>query len=69
MVCLTVKNTVINEKQLIKFLEKASTFPIHYGRLGEKRSVIISKDNILRQLISKSQGFFKYLGIDLSLEN
>jgi hypothetical protein len=27
--------------------------------------VIISKDNILKQLINKSAGFFKYIGINL----
>jgi hypothetical protein len=50
---------------LIKFLEKASTYPIHFGRLFEKECVIISKDNILKQLITKSAGFFKHIGIDL----
>jgi len=54
---------------LIKFLEKASTYPIHFGRIGEKDCIIISKDNILKQLIYKSTGFFKHTGISLIGEN
>lgn len=35
MVCLIIKNTLINDKILVRFLEKASTYPIHFGRTGE----------------------------------
>lgn len=65
LVCLIIKNTVISDKTLVKFLEKASTYPIHFGRLNEKEFLIISKDNILKQLIVKSAGFFKHIGIDI----
>jgi hypothetical protein len=65
MVGLIIKNTTINDKILVKFLEKASAYPIHFGRLGQKDCIIISKDNILKQLINKSAGFFKHLGLDL----
>ncbi len=64
MVCLIIKSQDINENKLIKFLNAASTYPIHYGRLSEKRFIIVSKDNILKQLITKSAKFFEYLGIE-----
>jgi len=69
MVCLVIKNTQINDETLLKFLEKASTYPIHFGRIGEKDCIIISKDNILKQLIYKSAGFFKHTGISLMGES
>lgn len=47
-----------------KYLKKASLYPIYLGSHNNHTSVIISKDNILKQLLMKSPNFMKYLGLE-----
>lgn len=64
MVCLFIKDTPINHKQMKKYLSKAVIFPTYFEKYNNSTSIIISKDNVLRQLIQKSPNFLKYLGIE-----
>ena len=63
MVCLFIKDSPIDHKILKKYLAKASIFPVYFAKYNNSNTVIISKDNVLRQLIQKSPNFLKYLGI------
>lgn len=69
MVCLFIKNTEIDHKLMKKYLKKASLYPVYCSSYSQNMSVIISKDNILKQLISKSPNFMKYLGLEHPLED
>ena len=63
MVCLFIKDTNINGKLLVKYLKKATVYPVYFSKFNNSMSIIISKDNILKQLISKSASFMKYIGL------
>lgn len=63
LVCLIVESTSVDLRVLSKFLEKAANFPIHLAKFNEKGYMLITKDNIIKQLALKSNNFFKYLGI------
>ena len=63
MVCLFVKDTPLDRKYVKKYLSKAALFPVYLEQYSNSTTVIISKDNVLRQLVQKSPNFLKYLGI------
>lgn len=63
MVCLMIRETKINGPVLVKYLKKASLYPVHYSRLNNHTSLLITKDNILKQLASKSAQFMKLVGL------
>ena len=60
---MIVESTSVDLRVLSKFLEKAANFPIHLAKFNEKGYMLITKDNIIKQLALKSNNFFKYLGI------
>lgn len=64
MLCLFVKDTQVDYKILPKYLKKATLFPVHFTKFNQHIAIIISKDNILKQLINKSASFIKYIGLD-----
>ena len=66
MVCLFVKDTHIDGKTMLKYLKKATLYPVHFSKFNSSTAVVVTKDNILRQLISKSANFMKYLGLEES---
>ena len=63
MVCLFIKDTKIDHKKLGSYLKKATLYPVHFAPFANNVTIIISKDNILKQLISKSASFMKYIGL------
>jgi hypothetical protein len=63
LVCLYVKETKIDHKVMQKYLKKSTVYPAYYGIYSQSTSVLITKDNIFRQLIQKSSNFMKYLGL------
>ena len=63
MVCLFVKDTRIEHRALTKYLKKAALYPVYNGQISANMNIIISKDNILKQLINKSPSFLKYIGL------
>ena len=66
MVAFFVKDTKVDSKVISKYLKKATLYPAYFGRYSNSIVVVISKDNILKQLISKSANFLKYLGLEQS---
>ena len=63
MVCLFVKDTRVDHRPLSKYLKKAALYPVYNAAMNINMSIIITKDNIMKQLISKSPSFLKYLGL------
>lgn len=63
MVCLFIKDVPIDRKHVKKYLAKAAIFPVYLEKYNQSTTIVISKDNVLRQLIQKSPNFLKYLGI------
>ena len=63
MVCLFIKDTVIAYKKLGSYLKKATLYPVHFSPFADNVSIVISKDNILKQLVGKSASFMKYIGL------
>ena len=68
MVCIFVKDTTVEYKILAKYLKKATLFPVHFMKFNQNIAIIISKDNILKQLINKSASFMKYIGLDQGVD-
>lgn len=64
MVCVFVKDSKIDYKVMKKYLEKATIYPAYFSSYNSSTAVLISKDNIIRQLVLKSNNFMKYLGLD-----
>jgi hypothetical protein len=68
MVCLFIKDTPIDFKIMLKYLKKATLYPVYFAKFNNSTAIVISKDNILKQLISKSTSFMRYLGLEQSAE-
>ena len=68
MVCLFIKDTQVEYKILAKYLKKATLFPVHFTKFSQHIAIIISKDNILKQLINKSASFIKYIGLNQEVD-
>lgn len=65
LVCLIVQSTAVDLRTLEKFLDKAANFPTLVAKFHQKGFMVITKDNIIKQLALKSNNFFKYLGIQV----
>ena len=63
MVCLVVKHHYVEVLRLSKYLEKVSNYPIHLSNCNDKRFLLMTKDNILKQLFRKSKKVFKEFGL------
>ena len=68
MVCLMIKDTKVKDGTLVKYLKKASLYPVHFSRINNHTTLLITKDNILKQLASKSPQFMKLIGLERSEE-
>ena len=68
LVCLFVKDTHVEYKTMGKYLKKATLYPVHFAKFSNNIAIVISKDNILKQLINKSASFMKYIGLEMELD-
>ena len=66
--CLFVKDTQVEYKTMGKYLKKATLYPVHFAKFTNSIAIVISKDNILKQLINKSASFMKYIGLEMELD-
>ena len=64
MVCLFIRDTKINGTVLQKYLKKASLYPVHFCKMNNHTSLLITKDNILKQLATKSPQFMRLIGLE-----
>lgn len=63
MVCIYLKDTRIDHKHMNKYLKKATLYPVYCAPYNESTTAVISKDNILKQLLNKSPIFMRHLGL------
>ena len=68
MICLMIKDTKVKDGTLVKYLKKASLYPVHFTRINAYTTLLITKDNILKQLASKSPQFMKLVGLERTEE-
>jgi len=68
MICLMIKDTKVKDGTLVKYLKKASLYPVHFTRINAHTTLLITKDNILKQLASKSPQFMKLIGLERTEE-
>jgi len=68
MICLMIKDTKVKDGTLVKYLKKASLYPVHFTRINAYTTLLITKDNILKQLASKSPQFMKLIGLERTEE-
>jgi hypothetical protein len=63
MVCLYVKDAAIEHNKVLKFLKIGVSYPVYFSPYNASNSILISKDNVIKQLVTKSANFLRYLGL------
>ena len=58
MVCLIIKDYPVKVESLSKYLSKVSKYPIHLANYHGNSYTLMSKDNILKQLLKNSKKVF-----------
>jgi len=66
MVCVIIKDSDLDSQKLSGYLKKVANYPVHLGRYDNKSYVLITKDNILKQILKNSKKLFDMINLDVT---